>query len=72
MGWVGGRVKHDPLQSATACNGGLQQQRMSVSPYYQCVIYRTAVRSTCSYSYSSFSSYSSYPSSSSSYSYSYS
>ena len=64
MGLVGGRVKHDPLQSATACNGGLQQQCMSVSPYYQYVIYRTAVRSTCSYSYSY--SYSSY-----SYSYSY-
>ena len=55
MEWVGGSVKHDPLQSATACNGGLQQQCMSVSPYYQHVIYRTAVRSTCSYSYSYYS-----------------
>ena len=58
MGWVGGRVKHDQLQSATACNGGLQQQCMSVSPYYQYVIYRAAVRSTCSYSYSYYYSYS--------------
>ena len=67
MGWVGGRVKHDQHQSATACSGGQQQQCMSGSPYYQYVNLRTTVRNTCSYSYSY-----SYSSSTSSYSYSYS
>ena len=55
MGWVGGRVKHDQHQSATACSGGQQQQCMSGSPYYQYVNLRTAVRSTCSYSSYSYS-----------------